>query len=469
VNCRQLLSLVLLLVAVTSMAQRRADPGDPANAVVRIIGEGIKVSADSLGTGFFISPDGSVLTCYHVIVGVGKLVVVANGEWYRNVLVTAIAPDYDLATLQVQGLRDKVPFLAAVPEDPAILQNRQLKLWGNPSYRRGAHPEASRFFATTTSQNYVRAGSYRDPSNNKPLFARDIDLISVGAIIYKGVSGGPAVDGTRAVGVLSGSINEGGTEGWLIPMKYLANLHHLEKPGKNAAQMAPWPVMTLMSNSWDNLRSQAALGPALVTALDRHGEAFNAMLTAYDQAIHTRVGPFRAELIQLQTVTKDEIAKHGRNFPIERDKRVSALFNKLDKEMDSGMDDDAPDPIGDAYGNAFDNLNTEFSHYMARLPKTAKNLQLEKTVREARHANHEKMLALVDSEEKKMDAWMEEMEKKAGGDRAPTTLGDLNRYMNVAVEAMDEMVNRFDPGIQQMIALSREDLALIELIWNADQ
>jgi S1-C subfamily serine protease len=263
VKLRQLTLLAVLLATAAAHASPGPAATDPSDAVVRIIGEGVSITQDSLGTGFFISPDGAVLTCYHVVLGARSIVVVANGVQYRKVLVTAIAPEYDLAKLQVLNLPHPAPYLPVTKEDPALLLNKSLKLWGDPSYKGDAHPQA-RFFAPATSKTYVRSGSYRDPDNkNKLLFSRDIDVISVSSTIYRGVSGAPLIDDIRAIGVLSGSINEGGTEAWAIPAKYVSDLHSVGTPGKTAAQMAPWPKLTLMSDNWKNVRSQAALGPRL--------------------------------------------------------------------------------------------------------------------------------------------------------------------------------------------------------------
>jgi S1-C subfamily serine protease len=105
---RQVLFIAVLLPTAAGQNPPGQPAIDPSEAVVRIIGEGVSVTKDTLGTGFFISPDGAVLTCYHVIVDARDIDVVVDGVHHRNVLVTGIAPDDDLAELQVSHLANRV-------------------------------------------------------------------------------------------------------------------------------------------------------------------------------------------------------------------------------------------------------------------------------------------------------------------------------------------------------------------------
>jgi S1-C subfamily serine protease len=57
----------------------------------------------SIGSGFFVCPEGQILTAYHVVQGSGKLdVVLADGS-HHAAKVQATNEDQDLAMLRVEG------------------------------------------------------------------------------------------------------------------------------------------------------------------------------------------------------------------------------------------------------------------------------------------------------------------------------------------------------------------------------
>jgi S1-C subfamily serine protease len=449
---------ILLAGFMVAAAVLQAAPG-VEDAVVRIIGEG--VTQDSLGTGFFISPEGKVLTCYHVIVGAKNLIVVAGGIRYKNVIVSGIAPDYDLAELLVRDLPARAPFIALTEVAPESLWQKPLAVYGNPSFK-GDQYSQSFLPATTTSRTFIRSGTYRSKGDRpEQLFAKDIDVFEVVADIDNGVSGGPLMDGNRAVGVLSGSIEEGGTHAWAIPVKYLNSLQGVGKP---AGQIAQWAPLGLMANKWKNLRKQARLGAELVDALDRFGDTVYAMTSAYDEAVRTRVPAAKAFIVQFQAMIDDEVNKHGPDYPLDRDAGITAYMDGFEQKLGNL---EAFDAAGEAFEDASDNLNIEMSRYFKRLPQTPKNQKLEEEIRLARSKNTEKILALANNEDDRFEHWAQETYNKMGGE--PNTLKDARRAAAVLNSALDDMVASFDPGIKQLFDLERTEQAIIERIWEADQ
>jgi hypothetical protein len=169
----------------------------------------------------------------------------------------------------------------------------------------------------------------------------------------------------------------------------------------------------------------------------------------------------------LQKIINEEISRRGADYPLDRDTRVTARIKRLEEKIDDLEDDNPLDAAELDLEDASRDLDTEMRRYFKRLPQTAKNLRLEKNIREARSANNDEMLALANSEEKKFDTWAEQAYKRAGGE--PKTLGDARHAFAVVLQAIDQTYALYDPGVKRFFALARNDQAIIERIWDADQ
>ena len=88
---------------------------------------------------------------------------------------------------------------------------------------------------------------YFNDSEGKGIFKKSINVISIEANIYGGVSGAPLLYGRLVVGIISGSLNEGGTLAWAIPVEYLASM---EPYGKVPKVIDPWPRLALISEKY---------------------------------------------------------------------------------------------------------------------------------------------------------------------------------------------------------------------------
>ena len=95
-------------------------PGDVyaqnVNAVVAITAEvtgrdnyGREIAGYSAGTGFFISPDGYVVTNYHVIEGGTKVTVTTHGDEEYDAQIVGYEENNDLALLKVE--KDNLPYV----------------------------------------------------------------------------------------------------------------------------------------------------------------------------------------------------------------------------------------------------------------------------------------------------------------------------------------------------------------------
>jgi len=103
----------------------------PAVVVIR--------SPAGLGSGFFLSEKGHLITNFHVIRGQKRLSVTRfvrrEGALERvvhdKVKILATAPFYDLAVLQLEDLQEKAPFVVLAPTDSAVVGETVFAI-GNP-------------------------------------------------------------------------------------------------------------------------------------------------------------------------------------------------------------------------------------------------------------------------------------------------------------------------------------------------
>jgi TPR repeat protein len=259
---RRRASAALLLLAVGA-APRLPEPKpatDPLQALVLIW---ITTPSDrqEFGSGFLASPDGRVVTCYHVVHGAKRIRVTHQGRSFEDVLVEEVYPDTDLATLRLPTAQGPYPYLAIVEKLPARGPDQDLRVFGH-----GAGVRDAQISARMTHRGFVSASAYSDP-RGRPLFrSRDLELIGLDMTTYRGVSGGPVVGPDGVIGALSGSANEGGSLAWAIPMKHLAASHKVPV-NRRASAMISWPALAMME-TWTSLRRSGMLSSEALQRID---------------------------------------------------------------------------------------------------------------------------------------------------------------------------------------------------------
>jgi len=166
-------------------SQRPEQPADPNLPVIRV------ALPRNSGTGFFITPEGHLLTCNHLVAGASRIVVkTKKGELPAEVLLWDAAND--VALLKVSGR------FAALP----IISSRNIKL-GEPVFTigfpnppiQGDEPKLTRGEINSLS------GVQDDPR-----------LFQIGVAILPDNSGGPLIDQNgNAIGIVVfrlGSLSE---------------------------------------------------------------------------------------------------------------------------------------------------------------------------------------------------------------------------------------------------------------------
>ena len=171
------------------------------------------------GSGFVV--DGGIVTAYHVVQGAKTIeIVTSNNQDTTNVTVLAYDAASDIALISAQ-FRSPIRPLSLRDQLPPV--DRDLLMVGS-----AAGLPNSVYTVRPVNQELVPLKALND-TGGKPLFDKPpaLDVIQLAGVIYGGISGGPLLTGDKAVvGILSGSLSEGGSYGWAIPARRAVALIH---------------------------------------------------------------------------------------------------------------------------------------------------------------------------------------------------------------------------------------------------
>ena len=279
----------------------------------------------SQGSGFFTSNDGKIITAYHVIQGANAIEVRSEKlGTFTNIRVDSMSPDYDLAVLQV--LHSGVtPFLNL--EDYAPRNQDDLQVQGYPV---GAPYQLIR--TSATQPGFVQTSDY-DNIRGERLFAWNVQVIPLGAIVFSGMSGGPVIYRNRVIGILSGSYVQGGSIAWAIPAKYVST--QLQPVQLKADQIERWePVRLMDASAWKSLRSMVRMNPAAAAVSDEVSNGVEALAETYSelykQAMQTQqdMNAYQPILERVATASSlDNDAKTSNELM----EQASGLFESIEK------------------------------------------------------------------------------------------------------------------------------------------
>ena len=201
--------LLPLALATATAGQTRTAPGDKqltvsdlvgstSGAVVQIVTSDSTGKELALGSGFLISPDGKIVTNYHVIKGAHSAVVkLADGAFFPVAGVWSADAALDIAILRVNGTG--LPFLRLAPSDNLRVGDHVVAI-GSPLGLEG-----------TVSDGIISALRAESPGKN---------WLQTTVPVSHGNSGGPLLDMKGAVvGVITWGVNlqEGQNLNFAIP------------------------------------------------------------------------------------------------------------------------------------------------------------------------------------------------------------------------------------------------------------
>jgi S1-C subfamily serine protease len=198
----------VLTLAVLSDAQTREWTvpeivKNSSDAVVLIVTADSAGKDTRLGSGFIVSPDGKIVTNYHVIQGAHSAVAkLANGAFFLVDGVSGVDVNRDLAVLKVSG--KDLPFLRLADSDTLQIGEHVVAI-GSP------------LGLQNTVSDGIVSGVTEVTPNQK--------LIQTTAPISGGNSGGPLLNSQGAVvGVIQASIVQGQNLNFAVPIDQVRSL-----------------------------------------------------------------------------------------------------------------------------------------------------------------------------------------------------------------------------------------------------
>ncbi len=209
--CRSALLIFSLLVPCGSHASAAGPPVEltseqlfakvsPAVAKIHVYGPDSKIK--SQGSGFFVSPEGLLVTNYHVMVGAASAkVVLGDGKTIAVSGIAASIPAKDLILLKVDA--SKISFL-----------------WMS----QGLPKVGAKVFAVGSPKGLTNTISEGLVSGHRKL-SEDLSLLQTTAAISSGSSGGPLLTTSgEVVGVTTAAWRSGQNLNFAIPSSYLKDL-----------------------------------------------------------------------------------------------------------------------------------------------------------------------------------------------------------------------------------------------------
>lgn len=286
------LKFTAVLLVILCSAAAATEP--PLDAVVTIWADN-----HFFGTGFFISGDGRILTAYHVIHGAHQISVLHQGDSYNNVLVESYAPDRDLAILRVLDWKKPISYLKLAYKLPPGAADEHLMILGN-----GASIENQRIQARMITKGLRNSQEIRGDHGERVFNLDNVHVIYLDADTNDGLSGGPVVSSAGVIGVLSGSLSQGGSISWAIPSEY-AQPQVMVQVNKRPEEISAWPPFNLMSEGRRNVRAAVVVSPDVASVIDRYYHA-----VARSTADAERIPALAAETLVYVKLVRT-VAEHG--------------------------------------------------------------------------------------------------------------------------------------------------------------
>lgn len=228
-----------------------------------------RVEVESVGSGFFISPDGHVLTNAHVVEDAQRIIITTTDGTQHQAKIVGIDPRTDIAVLKVEGRN--LPYLR-FGNSKALLTGEWVIAFGNPFglFAYNAKPTVTVGVVSNQHLNFIIEDRvYRD-------------MIQTDAAINSGNSGGPL---TNALGEVIGmntfiySTALRGSEAGSIGIGFAIPAHRIQriaelliargKISRPNIQAFGIRLRTLTSETREQLGIESTVRGVLITALQK--------------------------------------------------------------------------------------------------------------------------------------------------------------------------------------------------------
>ena len=247
---------------------------------------GSERTVQSLGSGFVVSSDGTVITNQHVVEGAEEIVVTTRDGKDYDATLLGEDPLTDIAVLKIEGLG--LP-TATIGQSTDLMIGEWVVAIGNPySYLLGnTEPSVTAGVVSGVGRNII-------PSRNSETIY--VGMIQTDAAINPGNSGGPLVNALGEVVGVNSSIFSGTGEsvgiGFAIPIERAQRVAaEIERHG---SVRRSWLGVTVAGS--DRMQAWKEAGGLPITDIARVGPASNAGLRSDDVIVSAAGHPMRTFL-----------------------------------------------------------------------------------------------------------------------------------------------------------------------------
>ncbi|RYG06766.1 MAG: serine protease, partial [Chitinophagaceae bacterium] len=212
---------------------------DNKNAVVRIYNYK-STNSVSCGTGFFVRLNNRtyIATAYHVIANSQKIEVYSFSGKLSNVTCVGHYILGDLALLSFDKPPSSITWLDIAKPPDNLLKTEAIAI---------GHPNSIKYqeFKIMFPNDKLMHCKEMFDNDSKPVFkfGVNLEIIPIYGGIYNGMSGAPLIVNGKVIGVLSGSLSQGGTYAWAIPTSNFLNIKFLPSPISDFRTFADYPYL----------------------------------------------------------------------------------------------------------------------------------------------------------------------------------------------------------------------------------
>lgn len=366
----------LLFVATIFLAQFV----EANDAVVTIVITTPDRGLQAFGTGFISSAMGEVITCYHVVEGATAIRVIYKNSSY-DAEVTEIAPDRDMVRLQMRNAPLPTEYLVSRYELPPNIVGQRLVVEG---FSGGLFDQNIEAHATQNS--FALTNDISGPSNERIFALSSIEVLPITLVIYRGMSGAPLMADGKVLGIVSGSLTQGGSMAWAIAMKN--SRHEFMRRVSAPRPGFSWPTLSLMANGWENLRAQTGVGEDLVVKIENSVTANKAVeekARSECQEIRLAIGDLTA-LIATYDLHPDLLSQPISFFDTIEGRSWGALLNQKMDAANAAMtqasnDMDSLLSAQNESKERLQELENAKGSFIQGIPETRRNLEIITLIR----------------------------------------------------------------------------------------
>lgn len=362
------------LFAVASLALTSSDAQTPVASLVAIFST-LPDTRIGVGTGSFISSDGKVLTAFHVVDNAKSLEITYADKAYTSITVLAVDPDHDLALLKINDSDLHPTYLDLATSAPGFVGGEAVTIYGHSAQ------VFNQTIPGTISRNLVLSQEIRDPKSSQHIFAlENIPLLPLNTVIFGGLSGGPVIRDGKLIGIVSGSLTEGGSIAWAIPVTQ-SSIDAMKQVGRPAGAF-DWPAFRLMAANVHTLRAEITLSGSLARALDQY-ISITTVLSTQEAEMRRACRLARLGVENSLAKTEDLLKKSPGillgNIPDDVQRDFIMPFASTIPACSTAIN--SLPPLLVTANQALESIGDPLGDFIAKLPRTKRNEELTNKVR----------------------------------------------------------------------------------------